>query len=376
MKICLYDWALHSIGGGQRFDCKVAEHLSKHHNVDMLSLFPINKEKLEQAYGVDLSRIKNFRHLYRKSRLNPSLLHILSFRRVSRIAREYDLLYNAEEHETVKPNAKHNLLYCHFFELKWPKPAKNIQELVKLATIFIIKSLLRNYAKKYDAVYCNSQYTKKWLKRKWNVNAEVIYPPIDIPRTMTSQKKKNIILSTGRLTPDKNYEFTISCFKEIYDSGIKDYEFWVYGSEPSPEYLKRLNQLARGYPIKIIINPTAQELEEAYSKAKIFIQAKGLGINEKKYPALLEHFGMTPVEAMAHGAVPIVLNKGGYKESVENAKSGFLFNTKQEAVEKIKLLVNNQKLWKKLSKNAIAGAKKFSLERLHKELDRVMQHFK
>jgi glycosyltransferase involved in cell wall biosynthesis len=373
MKICIYDWCLHTIGGGQKFDCKIAEYLSKKHNVDILSLFPINKKKLEDAYSVDFSKIENFRYLYKKNNLNPMFLHLLSFRKVSKIAKEYGLFFNADAHETVKPTAKHNIMYCHFFNLKWPKPARNFAEFMKLAAMWLFKSALKNYAKKYDAIYCNSFYTKEWLKKKWKVNADVIYPPIDIPKKV-SQNKRNIILSAGRLTLDKNYEFTIECFKAVYDSmqEAQNYECWIYGSEPPVRYYEKLKKMAEGYPIKITANPSRKELNEAYSKSKLFVQAKGLGVNGKKYPALFEHFGMTPVEAMAHGCVPVLLNKGGYKETVDDNKNGFLFNSKGEAIEKIKLLIKNNKLWQKLSKNARKKAKKFCLERMQKEIDKMM----
>jgi glycosyltransferase involved in cell wall biosynthesis len=372
MKILIYDWALHTIGGGQKFDCKVAEYLSKKHEVDILSLFPVNRKRLEEAYQLDLSKIGNFKYLYKKSKINPNLLHLFSFKKISRIAKEYDLFYNAEEHETVKPTAKYNIIYCHFFGLKWPKPAKNLIEFVKLLVLFLIKSCLKNHVKEYDRIYCNSFYTKKWLKRIWKIDAEVIYPPINIPKKVCNKKKK-VVLSVGRLTPDKNYEFTIECFKEIYDSGIKDYECWIYGSNPPAEYYTKLKKLSEGYPIKILSNPTGRELEKAYNKAKIFVQAKGYGIDEEKYPALLEHFGMTVAEAMAHCCVPVVLDKGGYRESIENNKNGFLFNTKKEAVEKIRLLINDKTLFLNMSKNARERAKKFSLERLHKELDNMLR---
>ncbi len=379
MRILVYDWALHSIGGGQKFDCKIAEHLSKKHDVDILTLFSVDKKKLENAYAVNFSRIKKFRHLYKKAVLNPSLLVLLSSRKVSKISKQYDLFFNADAIESVKPNAKYNIMYCHFFGLKWPKPAKSFTDFLKLSLRWLLKTIFKNYAGDYDAIYCNSSYTKKWLKKIWEVDASVIYPPIDIPKKIEEfSRKKKVILSLGRLTPDKNYEFTIECFKKVYDSlpESENYECWICGTKPSKEYYERLRNLAAGYPIKIIITSNNKQLNEIYNKSKIFIQAKGIGIDEKKYPAMLEHFGMTPVEAMAHGVVPIVLNKGGYKESVQNGVSGFLFDTKEEAAEKLKLLIQNQELLQRMSRNASQRAKKFSLERMQHDLDRMMEKIK
>ena len=227
----------------------------------------------------------------------------------------------------------------------------------------------KNHAKKYN-IYCNSNYTKYWLKKDWKVDAKVLYPPIDIPKKNKKKKKikkENIILSTGRLTPDKNYEFVLACFKKFYETN-KNYRCVVCGIKSDEIYYQKLLALSKGYPIEIMTNVGDKALNNIYDKAKIFIQAKGLKINEKKYPALVEHFGMSVVESMAHACVPIVLNKGGYRETIENGKNGFLFNDKNEAIEILKLLTKNEELRKKISKAAEKRAKKFSLERMQKEI--------
>jgi glycosyltransferase involved in cell wall biosynthesis len=82
---------------------------------------------------------------------------------------------------------------------------------------------------------------------------------------------------------------------------------------------------------------------------------------------------MAAAEAMAHGCVPILLNKGGYKETVEQGKSGFLFDNEEEAIEKLTLLIQNEKLRKEISRNAAERAKKFSLERMRKEIDAAIE---
>jgi len=374
MKVLFYDWCLHNIGGGQKFDCKIAEHLSKKNEVDILTLFPVDKKKLEELYSVDLSRIRKFRHLYNNSNANPPFLHLISFERVSRISAEYDLFFNADAHETVKPLAKYNIMYCHFFEPKWYKKPENFQDLFKVLFVYLFKNVCRNYSKSYDAIYCNSLYTKKWLKRLWKADANVIYPPVDIPQKIEG-KKEDIIISTGRLTPDKNYEFAIDCFKRVYDSCKKaeKYRCLICGVKYDQGYYERLRKLAEGYPIEILTNLNDQELKKIYSKAKIFIQAKGLGIDEEKYPALLEHFGMAAAEAMSYGCVPIALNKAGYKETIDNGKSGFLFLEREEAINQISNLIRNKNLLNKMSVNARNQAKRFSLERMQKEIDKAIE---
>ncbi len=372
MKICFYDWNLRTIGGGQRFDCKMAEYLSRKHEVDMLSFFPIDKRMLEKSYSVNLSRVRNFNYLFKEPKLPVLLLYFLNRRRIARIASSYDVFFNADGHEIIKPTARYNIMYCHFFMPKVYKQLNSLSNILKVIFVYSVKSVLKNYARQYK-IYCNSNFTKRWLKKLWKVNAEVIYPPIDYPKRIR-KKKRNEIISLGRITPDKNYEFIIDCFKEICkEKESRAYKLVICGSAPYKDYLNKLKESSMGYPIEFISNPSDKQIKDIYDSAKVFIQAKGLGIDEEKTPNLIEHFGMTTAEAMSYGCVPIVLNKGGYKESVENGKSGFLFNSGKEAIKRIKALLKNKRLLERMSRNARQRAKKFSLERLHKDLDRMMK---
>lgn len=372
MKILFYDWALHNIGGGQKFNCKIIEHLSKNHAVDVLTLFPADKKRLEEYYSVDLSKVRLI-NLYDSSKINQTLLKIMISKKISKLSSKYDVFFNADAQELIKPRAKHNLMYCHFFEQKWYRPAKDFADFFKLLGIYLIKTFRRNYANEYN-VYCNSNYTKKWLKNLWKVDAKVIYPPVDLP-DKDDFKKQNLIISTGRISSDKNYEFIINLFKKLCKiSSNINYKLLICGKSDDLAYLNKLKNLSKEFNIEFKTDLTNKQLKEVYSKSKIFIQAKGIEINEKKYPGLLEHFGMTTAEAMASGCVPVVLNKAGYKETVENNKSGFLFDSEDEAIEKLKLLVKDETLRKKMSKQAINRAKKFSLQRMQKQVDKMMEN--
>ena len=370
MKICVYDWALHSLGGGQKFDCKIAEHFSKNHDVTLLSLFPIDKKKLEKIYSLDLSKVET-QHLYKKG--NPAILHLLSYRKVSKISKDFDLFLNADAHETVFPKAKHNILYCHFFEPKKYRKPHGIKDLLWLTFNAYIKTIAGNHAKKYQ-VYCNSKYTAKWLKKLWNIQADVIYPPIKIPtiKKIKKAKKENLILSVGRLTRDKNYEFAIECFKDLYNKGIKNYKLIIIAAKSDDEYYEELKTLSKGFPIEFLLDQTEDQLSKIYSKAKFLIHAKGLGINEEEFPGLLEHFGMVLAEAMTHNCIPIAFNGGGPLEIIDEEKNGYRFNNKKEAVQKILKTIKNPTLAKKLAKAAREKSKLYSLQRLHKDLNKML----
>ena len=64
------------------------------------------------------------------------------------------------------------------------------------------------------------------------------------------------------------------------------------------------------------------ELADLYGRASIFWHAAGLGEDTEDDPNRMEHFGISIVEAMSAGAVPVVLGEAGPAEIVEPGRSG------------------------------------------------------
>ena len=111
-----------------------------------------------------------------------------------------------------------------------------------------------------------------------------------------------------------------------------------------------------------------QELAKIYSKAKIYWHAAGAGEDTDTFPQKAEHFGISTVEAMSAGVVPVVINAGGQKEIVEDGFSGFLWNSKEELIDKTGRLINNELLLKELSENAEKRSGDFSPDNFNKSL--------
>ena len=72
---------------------------------------------------------------------------------------------------------------------------------------------------------------------------------------------------------------------------------------------------AEGLPVHFHIGVSGEELGRLYEQASIFWSATGLDEDPEVHPVRFEHFGITTVEAMAAGAVPIVLAGGGRGEA-------------------------------------------------------------
>ena len=85
----------------------------------------------------------------------------------------------------------------------------------------------------------------------------------------------------------------------------------------------------------------------------------------------MEHFGITTVEAMSFGAVPVVINKGGQKETVIHGETGYLWNDEMECVELTKNLIDDDAMRKKFAVAAVERSYQFSIDTFYKENRRM-----
>jgi glycosyltransferase involved in cell wall biosynthesis len=76
----------------------------------------------------------------------------------------------------------------------------------------------------------------------------------------------------------------------------------------------------------------------------------------------MEHFGISTVEAMAAGCVPVVINKGAQPEIVEHGVSGFLWNTLEELRAYTIRLIKDNALLESMAQAARRRAQLFSRE--------------
>lgn len=233
-------------------------------------------------------------------------------------------------------------------------------------------------------IICNSVFTKKFIDKKFGIDSTVLYPPASVRSQrleVRSQTKENIILTVGRFgrLPEgndfKKQDVMIKTLKKMVDNGFKDWEFIVVVScqDRDSYQLRQLEDLIKGYPIKIIKNASGSELQKLYAKAKIYWHAAGFGEDLNKRPELAEHFGISTVEAMGAGAVPVVISAGGQKEIISDGKNGFLWDTLEELQEKTLRLVRDQNLWNNLSKEAKKRAQFFSNRRFCQELEKIIK---
>ncbi len=240
---------------------------------------------------------------------------------------------------------------------------------------------LPRFTSSYDLIIANSKYTQNWISKLWDVDSQVFYPYVDT-NIFKPLPKENIILSVGRFFKVGHNKKQLDCikaFRKMVDNGLTDWKYLLVGgvhdNRLDRQYLEQCCRKAQGYPIYIENDLPYKKLTELYGKAKIFWHAAGFRENEKRHPDKFEHFGITTVEAMSAGCVPVVIGKAGQREIVDYGHNGYLWSTLNELNDLTWQLINNDDLRKKLSKQAMTKANCFNHEKFNKNLQELVKDF-
>lgn len=370
MKIAIYHPNLNIFGGGEIFALKTATILSKYHEIDVISPWYIEKKKLENFSGLNLDNINfiiygsKIMKLPKLSFLKSSLLLKAAYKKLEKYDLVIDTCTNGWFDRKLRTKT---ICYIHF-----PYFQKQKRGIKSILNPLIIKP---ENAFQYDKILCNSNFTRNIVAKLTDKAVEVLYPPVDT-ENIKSAKKFNYIVTIGRLTYEKKHEVMIDVFKSLYKK-IKNYQFHIIGIFKEDvdlykkDYLDMLIEKAKDFPIYFHINKNKNEILRLLGSAKIYWHARGYGETE---PNEYENFGLTTVEAMAAGCVPIAINLGAQPEIVEHNKNGFLWNKPEELVNYTIKIIKNKKLMWNLSKSAITKSKTFSSKIFEKKLMNIIKN--
>lgn len=232
----------------------------------------------------------------------------------------------------------------------------------------------------YKRILTISNFSQLWIKKYWGIGSDVLYPPVNVTNFSPSSQKKNWIIHVGRFFVTghtKKQLDLIKVFRRLVDEkGLKGWELHFVGSVAEGEqhegYFKQCQYYAKDYPVFFHTDVPFAELRNILSLGKIYWHATGLDENEKNSPILFEHFGITTVEAMASGCVPVVIKAGGQKEIVIPG-SGYLWTSRDELIERTFELTNDQSLLSSMATEAMKRAKYFDRSEFRKRFEKYIE---
>lgn len=331
MKIGFYNPYFDGLGGGERYTLTLASHWSTSHDVSLFWNDPSIIVKSERRFGLDLSRVKVVPNIF--SGKNALLKAIKT--------KEYDLIFFLSDGSIPFSLAKCNILH---FQVP-----------------FGLVSTTPLHLARINAIICNSVFTKDNLDARLRKKALVIYPPTDMIDGLSAKDKSKIILSVGRFTAyhtaKKQHEL-IEAFISI-ESALKGWRLVLSGGllESDRAYFMKLQERVKGHNIDLCENISHAEIIKLYKKASLYWHAAGFGETNPEY---MEHFGISTVEAMSAGAVPIVYRGGGQTEIVCDNENGFLWDTLEDLCDKTRNIILDRTQLQRISKRAILSSKEFT----------------
>jgi len=354
MRIGIFDPYLDDLGGGEKYMMTIAQSLSENHTVDIFWDDEKDLTELSRRFPLNLT----------KTKLVPNIFNsqTSTFKRLIE-TKKYDAIIFLSDGSL--PLVLSKKLFVHIQQPLQIMQTNSLLDKLKLARV--------------SRFFCNSEFTKSFIDKKFHLKSVILYPPVALyPKDV---KKENIILHVGRfrIKNIKNEDYKkqsvmVNAFKDMIGKGLQDWKFVLAVSikENDKDAFEAMKKNAVGFPIEFLVNKTNDELWDIYSKAKIYWHASGFGEDLKKNPEYAEHFGISTVEAMGAGAVPVVINAGGQKEIVVNGENGFLWDSIGELQAKTLKLIKDQSLLSKLSKQAAKSSQKFSAEKFYQAVNNLI----
>jgi glycosyltransferase involved in cell wall biosynthesis len=366
MKICLYSpYIPKHKGGGEKYLFDVARILAdKGHHVSVAitsekALEDINKirQSYEEFLGHSLEKV---------AFISTPIGTSASFFKKLFWTIQFNVFYYATDGSLFFSLARRNILHI---QVPFTAPKKSLMERMKLWN-WSIKN-------------ANSEFTRQIVQKSWATPIPFVHQPmvnlgVTHPEKII-QDKHPVILHVGRFfrqLHSKRQDVLVEMFQKLVDEHSEQLKKWklvLIGSIEDKSYAQEVKDLANGYDIEIIHDATRSQLREWYKRAMIYWHATGFEVDEKTHPEKVEHFGISTVEAMAYGCVPVVIGKGGQAEVLGFQLRNLMWENKEEGVKKTFHIISHPDLRLSLASEAVQQADQFGEKRFTSILLKMIQ---
>lgn len=249
-----------------------------------------------------------------------------------------------------------SFLLCDFPALK----RLNLKDRIKLKT--------------WSSIIVNSEFTAAHTEAFWGRKSGVLNPPINRSGDM-SHSKNGHFLSIGRFIRagrSKRQDVIIEAYKQASKKQVLP-PLHLAGFVQDRKYVKALENAAKGHEIYFHKNIDRKTIEGLLTDCSTYIHACGLDVDENNNPEMTEHYGITVLEAMAHGCVPLVVPKGGPKAIVDDGVNGMYWSSAGELATILNQLEEKKVEYDQMRNAAYKKSKQYGIEAFKAKLKKIIK---
>ncbi|RDX77767.1 GDP-Man:Man(3)GlcNAc(2)-PP-Dol alpha-1,2-mannosyltransferase, partial [Mucuna pruriens] len=229
----------------------------------------------------------------------------------------------------------------------------------------------------------NSSWTKSHIENLWRVPDRIkrVYPPCDTSGLQVLPLERSaeipVIISVAQFRPEKAHTLQLEAFSAAIkrlDPSLPKPKFQIVGSCRNKSDEDRL-QMLKKKAVELNVNEHVE-----FHKNVTYRDLVGLlgGAVAGIHSMIDEHFGISVVEYMAAGAIPIAHNSAGPKMDIvldeDGQQTGFLASTVEEyadAMARIVTMSETERL--KMAAAARRRARRFSEQRFSDDFKAVVR---
>jgi len=309
MRILVVHPVMGLLGGGERLCCETIRTLLSHGHEITLLTEDFNPAAVESFFGYEELFSKVSLALYPTPRNKAAFgtaTHILShFRGQSRVLgrlrafdnNKFDLMFSSKD-PAYFPDVKLPVIQWGYFPRYFHRDFG--KSLLKALRTLPLRLYYQRKILRIGLVLAISNYSKSHLDSVWKRPSTLVYPGCNM---ISARAKRDVVVTVSRASPGKRLEI----FWEVARL-CSSYEFVMLltQTEGTSEYFRRLSQQCPPNGT-LIVNPDKKMYDQIVGEAKVYLHLmEG------------EHFGISVVEAMSAGCVPIVHDSGGPREIVQD----------------------------------------------------------
>lgn len=199
----------------------------------------------------------------------------------------------------------------------------------------------------------NSRFLRDVVRRFLGRDSVVVYPPVCVGRFAglvgLRGERPNLVVSVSRMHTGKFLDVVLEVARRVDGA---NFMIVSSGSGRFREALCRvmglIGEMGLGGRVSVLVNEPLDRLLDALSHAKVLLHAQ---------PS--EAFGISIVEAMAAGCVPVVPRSGGPWFDILGCRQGvygFSYNSVGEAAEIVRMLLSDEAMRRSVAERARSRA--------------------